>query len=179
MSIIVALPRPLLAPLDQPQELVHVVSQIEEMVDESHGHSGCSVIKVQTATLLPACFVVWGVSGERQAHRKSFQARRLSALRSSLGCVARISCGDDPSSQRPKSPTIPDWCPGPSPLNQRRWGLLMASAVGRRLTGGAAVLGTEGSSRLTADVKQSVYLVHSRRTDAFLTPREPLQKSTI
>lgn len=46
MSIIVALPRPLLAPVDQPQELVHVVEQLEELVDESHGHSGSSVIKV-------------------------------------------------------------------------------------------------------------------------------------
>ena len=41
----------------------------------------------------------------------------------------------------------------------------------RRLTGGKACgAGNEGSSRLTVDVKQSVYLVHSRRTDAFLTP---------
>ena len=44
------------------------------------------------------------------------------------------------------------------------------SAVGRRLTGRAARgAGTEGSSRLTVDIKQSVYLVPSRRTDAFLT----------
>ena len=41
------------------------------------------------------------------------------------------------------------------------------TALDRRKARGA---GTEGSSRLTVDIKQSVYLVHSRRTDAFLTP---------
>lgn len=42
--------------------------------------------------------------------------------------------------------------------------------LGRRLTGGAACgAGTDGSSPLTVDTKQSVYLVHSRRTDTFLT----------
>lgn len=43
---IIPLPPPLLVPVQQRQELVHVVEQLEELVDESHGHSGSSVIKV-------------------------------------------------------------------------------------------------------------------------------------
>jgi hypothetical protein len=62
------------------------------------GHSGSSVIKVYRYYYPTGLFRGSGGQQGRRPDRKSFQARRLSALRSSLGRAARISCGDGAAS---------------------------------------------------------------------------------
>ncbi len=111
-----------------------------------------------------------GSGGRRGRHpdRKSFQARRLSALPPSLGRATRISCGAHTIRARP--PSDGRQFEGRSVGFRHRWGLLMASAVGRRLTGGAAVPEPKDRAGGQWTTSSRYTLCISRRTDAFLTP---------
>lgn len=168
-----------------------MVSQLEALVDESHGHSG--ILRYQSSGRYSPTGLfrsLGAVSGGRHADRKSFQARRLSALRSSLGAqlaflaameqrlclfgdrgmVGRQSRNatsgpESTMTRRVKAAAIPDRSPSVRAANGSVSSSVgfahRLSAAGRRLTGRAARgAGTDGSNRLTVDVKPSVRLVH-------------------